>query len=200
MAALEKAFHAGGDGYSEEAIRALRLYQLGAPDGAHALLNSMPRGIGDLMSFLWMTTAPVGDIPLFFNTVYPKDELVMDGCSWARVGGNIRLFRTYFVDAAKASVANPKYLPGFVAASQLFGYKADWEENFEGRGCTPVRLVPMFTQLLAFQLRARPKEFLRFARWTRFGGSASKQAKAALAAEKRKAEPAKPDKGSHGAR
>ncbi len=204
VAALEKAFHAGCDGYSEEAIRSLRLYQLGAPGGAHALLNSMPRGIGDLMSFVWLTSMPgvetAWDITGTYNTVYPKDELVMVGCRNGGAAGNAELFRSYFAVVAKLSAAHPKYLPGFFAASQMFGYKAAWEGGYVGQGYTALRLAPLFSQSLASQLKERPREFLRFVPWNQFGGAALRQAKAALAAEKRRARPAKPDKGSHGAR
>ena len=204
MAALEKAFHAGCDGYSEEAIRSLRLYQLGAPDGAHVLLNSMPRGIGDFISLLWMTGdgtfETVGDIEFFYGTVFPKDELVESGC---HDGAPLRArgeFRSYFAGLARLSALHPKYLPGFFLVSQLFGHKAGWDALDEGKAYTPVDVDPMFSRLLASMLKARPKEFKLYARWTRFGGPALKQARAALAAEKRRARPAKPDKASHGAR
>ena len=203
-AALERAYHAGSDGYPEEAIRALRLYQLGAPDGAHVLLNSMPRGIGDFMSLLWATAdgAEVdgGDMEFFYGTVYPKDELVGSGCLDGGPSGNVKQFQSYFAALAKQSSSHPKYLLGFFLVSQLFGYKADWDSLNESHGYTALDVTPMFSRLLAGILRARPKEFRWFARWTRSGGPALKQAEAALAAEKRRARPAKPDKASHGAR
>ena len=198
VAALEKAFLAGCDGYSEEAVRALRLYQLGAPDGARALLNSMPRGIGDFMSFLWVTSMPgaetAWDIMGAYNTVYPKDELVLEGCRNGGPAGNADLFLSYFAVVAKLSVAHPKYLPAFFAASQMFGYKAAWEKSYVGQGYTGLQVAPMFSRLLASQLKARPKEFLRFVPWNRFGGAALKQARAALAAETHKTVAAGPRK------
>lgn len=121
VAALDKAFHAGCDGYSEEAIRALRLYQLGAPGGAQALLNSMPRGIGDFMSLLWTTAdgtkVDAGDMEFFYGAVYPKDELVTNGCRDGGPAGNVKLFQSYFAVLAKLSAAHPKYLPGFFPVS-----------------------------------------------------------------------------------
>ncbi len=201
VAALKRAYHAGCDGYSEEAVRALRLYQLGAPGGAKGLLNSMPRGIGDLMSFLWLTSMPgaetAWDITGSYNTVYPKDELVMEGCRNGGRAGNVKLFQSYFAALATESAAHPKYLPGFFAVSQMFGYKAQWEGGYVGQGYTALQIAPMFSRLLAIQLKARPKQFVRFSFWTRYGGPALKQAKASLATEKRKTAPAKPDKGPH---
>lgn len=205
VAALEKAFHAGCDGYSEEAIRSLRLYQLGAPGGAHALLNSMPRGIGDFMSLLWMTgdgtPETAGDIEYYYGAVYPKDELVTNGCRDGGPAGNVKLFKAYFAALAKLSAAHPKYLPRFFIVSQLFGYKADWKDL--NRCCGPhgsISVRATFSPLLASLLRAWPTEFTRAAHASKFGYPAFRQAKAALAAERRRARPAKPEKGSHGAR
>jgi hypothetical protein len=136
----------------------------------------------------------------FYGTVYPKDELVGSGCLDGGPSGNVKQFQSYFAALAKQSSSHPKYLPGFFLVSQLFGYKADWDSLNESHGYTALDVTPMFSRLLAGILRARPKEFRWFARWTRSGGPALKQAEAALAAEKRKTTPAKPDKGSHGAR
>jgi hypothetical protein len=136
----------------------------------------------------------------FYGTVYPKDELVGSGCLDGGPSGNVKQFQSYFAALAKQSSSHPKYLPGFFLVSQLFGYKAGWDALDEGKAYTPVDVDPMFSRLLASMLKARPKEFKLYARWTRSGGPALKQARAALAAEGRKARPAKPDKGSHGAR
>ncbi len=187
VAALEKAFHAGCDGYSEEAIRALRLYQLGAPGSAQALLNSMPRGIGDFVSFLWMATdgtfETAGDINSSYGTVYPMDELVSGGCRDGAPRGGAELFRFYFRDLAKLSAAHAKYLPGFLITSQLFGYRAEWDEFDAG---TEMNVDGMFSRLLGPMLGARPKEFRQAAiKSGALGWPALKQAKAALAAEKR---------------
>ncbi len=199
VVALESAYHMGCDGYPEEAIRALRLHQLGAPGGAQALLNSMPRGIGDFMSLLWMTgdgtRVDVGDMEFFYGTVYPMDELPKGGCRDGAPVGAREEWRSYYAGLAKLSASHPKYLPGFFLASQLFGYKADWDSLNQGNGYTPVDVDPMFSRLLATILKARPKEFIWFARWNRAGGPALKQARAALAAEKRKTAPVKPTKG-----
>ncbi len=204
VTALEKVFHAGCDGYPEEAFHALRLYQLGAPGGAQALLNSMPRGIGDFMSLLWMTGSggfeTVGDFEFFYGTVRPMDELPRKGCHDTGPAGNMGEFRAYFATVAGLSVSHPKYLPGFFLVSQLFGYKADWDSLNEGHGYTPVEVDPMFSRLLAGILKARPKDFKSYARWVKLGGPALKQAEAALAAEKRKTTPAKPGKVPGGAR
>ena len=204
VTALEKAFHAGCDGYSEEAVRALRRYQLGAPGGAHALLNSMPRGIGDFMSLLWMTgdgtRETEGDFRFIYGTDYPKDGLPTDGCRGGSPAGAKDLFRAYYSDLARVSASHPKYLPGFFAASQLFGYKADWDEYNEGGSSTLLDVDLIMSRLLASLLRTRPTEFTRAAHASKFGYPALRQAEAALAAERRKTTPAKPGKGSHGAR
>ncbi|MGH9468361.1 MAG: hypothetical protein ACRD1Y_13490 [Terriglobales bacterium] len=199
LVALERAYHRGCDGYAEEAIRALRLYQLGAPGGAQALLNSMPRGVGDFMSLLWMTgdgtRVTEGDMEGFYGTVYPMDELPEGGCrDGAPVGAREEL-RSYYADLATLSASHPKYLPGFFLASQLFGYKADWDSLNQDDGYNSVEVDPMFSRLLASQLKARPKEFKWFARWVRLGGPAFRQARAALAAQRRKMAPMKPTKG-----
>jgi hypothetical protein len=176
---LTTAYRKGCTGYPEQAVRALRAYQLGAPGRVHALLDSAPTRFGDVMSLLYVTAAPnpvsSDDFRGFFDTRGPLD-VIPNGCGDFDSRRTQAIFTKYLAALAGAMPSHPQSFPRFLAASQLFGRAALWRSmNAEG-GYSPVDPLAVFGTLLRSLYKRDPAAFRRAARLTKFGPAALKVA------------------------
>lgn len=170
-----KACHA----YPERALRALRLYQLApSPSREIALLDTMPRGIADFASLLWVTTdggsENLGDISYLYGTFCPDDELPSDGCTHWSISSTRRAFNEYYEAVARGVARHPRYMPRFFAVCEFFGHREDPKDYAYSKN---ERLRDFFSGLLAPLYKDNPKDFRIYAKRTRYGDSVLRQAR-----------------------
>lgn len=175
---VERLYSEGCQGYPEKALSALRLYELKAPSSENDLLNSMPRGLGDLMALTWMltdgTAESVGDVTYFWQALPPYDELPSAPPDGAPAIAR-SYFRLYFSSLADCTLAHPEYLPRFMMISQLYGHKEDSYLIEYFRDNTGVNVEAFFSKLLWRLYRANPTVFEKYAQWTQLGNAALKE-------------------------
>lgn len=194
--ALQKAQAGGCDGYPEQAIAALRGYQLKIPGARAALIKTMPRGLGDVTSLLYMTAAPypesATDFEIFLQAGGPQDQIPSDGCpDDFDPHRTLGLFAAYLGAISSELPSYPQFIPRFLEITQFFG-QLERAKNFlaPDTGYSPVDPFAVLDGLLRDLYRRDPAAVRRAARFTIFGDKALAVAQSAA--------PRRPDGGGAG--
>lgn len=175
--ALRGAAANGCSGFPEQAVRALRAYQLRLPGAANLLINTMPRGLGDITSLLYLTTAPgsetAADFQIDLQAGGPQDQIPPGGCGDFDSRSTRGYFAAYFEAIAEELPSYPQFIPRFLEITQLFG-NLDRARYFlaPDHGYSPVDAVGILDGLLRDLYRRDPAAVRKAARFTVLGKAA----------------------------
>jgi hypothetical protein len=173
--ALQEALNGGCDGYPEQAIAALRGYQLKEPGAAATLIGTMPRGLGDITALLYMTAAPypetAPDFQFFLQAGGPQDQIPRDGCpddfDPHRTMG---LFAAYLSAVSNELPSRPQFIPRFLEITQFFGQLESTRYFFAPhQGYSPIDPKAILDGLLRELYRRNPTAVRKAARFTVLG-------------------------------
>lgn len=187
--ALRRELAGGCDGYPEQAVGALRGYQLKLPGAERRLIGTMPRGLGDISSLLFLTAAPTSesatDFQVFLQAGGPQDQIPASGCGDFDAFPTRPFFAAYFGALADVLPSYPRFIPRFLEITQLFGHLDDARILAPGRGYSPVDPVAVLDNLLRILYKRDPAAVSHAALFTVFGDPALKVAQSAAPQEQR---------------